>query len=107
MRKNLLKFAAVASAAVMALSAGIANAAAANATTVYDVKLSSYTSTTGDAGAGLRNAALAVQAKSGWQGGTIYVDGAYTVATQVQLDELVGEAKPLNQAIPKTGTGTC
>ena len=45
MRKNLLKIAAVSSAAVMALSAGIANAAAANATTAYDVKLSSYTST--------------------------------------------------------------
>ena len=58
MCKNLLKLATVASAAVLALSAGIANAAAANATTVYDVKLSSYTSTTGDAGAGLRNAAL-------------------------------------------------
>ena len=97
MRKNLLKLATVSSAAVMALSAGIANAAAANATTVYDVKLSSYTSTTGDAGAGLRNAALAVQAKSGWQGGTIYVDGAYTVASQVQLDELVGAATPSNQ----------
>lgn len=82
-------------AATVMFAAGISMPANA-APVAYDAKLSDHTTTT-DASAGLRAAALAVQAKSGWGGGTILVNGKYTVNTTVDLGEVSGAQTPQNE----------
>lgn len=86
-----------AASAVLVIGASTMGATAAQAAEpVYNVKLSAYAKPGTDAGPALVRAAKAVQAKSGWQGGTIFVDGQYLMNTTIQLDEVVGAATPNN-----------
>lgn len=107
MRKNLLKFATVSSAALMALSAGTVNAAAAHAASAAvsvapvacTVNLSSYaTPGATDSRAGVHNA---MQAVANQGGGTICVDGMYNIRDYIDLDTI-----PRSADIKFVGTST-
>lgn len=96
----------ITSLAVVALAAGSVTLTPtqAHSEALYDVKLSDYMSGTTDASVGLQRAAQAVQARSGGSGGTVWVDGQYTVADTVQLDEVVNGVKTW-QAVRLVGSG--
>ena len=84
-------------------SLGLTLSSPANAAPAYDVKLSSFSSPGTDASDALVKAAMAVQQKSNWGGGTIWADGKYTVNKTVALDQLVGRLSQKTPSGYRTG----
>lgn len=107
MRKTKLMAAAAALASAALIGGTVLPALPAKAAPTKDVNLSSYVGTSTDASAGLRAAAIDLQTRNGWKGGTINIDGQWTINTTINLDELQGgdTSKRLWNMVRLEGTG--